>query len=101
MKAFALDSEHRAIEPIDITDHADLARLIGYDTIEPNAVGSADDQLFFDEECFLCGTKGRFQIDSAIPVPGKAELVGAADEGKPLRNVITDVDSRCSRIGYL
>lgn len=57
MKALMLDPEHRAIEPIDITDHADIARLIGYDTIESDAVGSADDRLFFDEECFLRGAK--------------------------------------------
>lgn len=96
-----IDPGHRAIEPMDVKDHADIARLIGYDTIESDAVGTAGDRLFFDEECFLRGTKGRFQIDSVIAVSGKAQLISTADEGKTLRDVATDIDSLRSRIKYL
>lgn len=101
MKALLIQPETRAIEPIDVPDHAAIAKLIGYDTIESDAVGSAGDRLFFDEECFLRGTQGRFQIDSVIPVSGKAVLIGTADDGKTLRDVATDVDSLCGRIKYL
>jgi hypothetical protein len=101
MKALLINPESRSIEPIDVADHATIARLIGYDTIESDAVGTAGDRLYFDEECFLRGTKGRFQIDSVIPVSGKAVLVGTADEGKTLRDVATDIDSLRSRIKYL
>jgi len=101
MKALLINPENRAIEPIDVKDHADIARLIGYDTIESDAVGTTGDRLFFDEECFVRGTKGRFQIDSVIPVSGKAVLIGTADEGKTLRDVATDLDSLRHRIKYL
>jgi hypothetical protein len=76
-------------------------KLIGYDTIESDAVGTAGDRLYFDEECFLRGSRGRFQIDSVIPVSGRAVLVGTADEGRTLRDVATDADSLRQRIKYL
>jgi hypothetical protein len=101
MKALLINPESRSIEPIDVADHATIARLIGYDTIESDAVGTAGDRLFFDEECFLRGTKGRFQIDSVIPVSGKAVLIGTANEGKSLHDVATDIDSLRGRIKYL
>lgn len=101
MKALLIDPESRSLKPIDIQDREDIAKRIGYDTIESDSVGSAGDRLFFDEECFLRGTKGRFQIDSVIPVSGKAVLIGTADEGKTLRDVTTDLDSLRSRIKYL
>ena len=101
MKALLINPENRSIEPIDVADHAAVARLIGYDTIESDAVGTAGDRLFFDEECFLRGTQGRFQVDSMIPVSGKAVLVGTADDGRTLRDVVTDADSLRSRLKYL
>jgi hypothetical protein len=101
MKALLIDPENRAIDSVDVKDRADIVRLIGYDTIESDAVGAAGDRLFFDEECFLRGTQGRFQIDSVIPVSGTAVLIGTADEGKTLRDVATDIDNLRSRIKYL
>ncbi len=101
MKALLIDPENRSLEPIDIQGRDDIAKLIGYDTIESDAVGTAGDRLYFDEECFLRGTKGRFQIDSVIPVSGRAVLVGTADDGSTLRDVATDIDSLRSRIKYL
>jgi hypothetical protein len=101
MKAFLIDPEKQSLEPIDIQGHEDIVKLIGYDTIESDAVGTAGDRLYFDEECFLRGTKGRFQIDSVIPVSGRAVLVGTADDGRTLRDVATDADSLRSRLKYL
>lgn len=101
MKAFLIDPENRSLEPIDILGREDIAKLIGYDTIESDAVGTAGDRLYFDEECFLRGTQGRFQIDSVIPVSGKAVLIGTSDAGKTLRDVATDIDSLRSRLKYL
>jgi hypothetical protein len=101
MKALLIDPENRSLEPIDIQGREDIVKLIGYDTIESDAVGTAGDRLYFDEECFLRGSRGRFQIDSVIPVSGRAVLVGTADEGRTLRDVATDADSLRSRIKYL
>jgi hypothetical protein len=101
MKALLINPETQSIEAIDIGSHADLASLIGYDTIESDAVGTAGDRLYFDEECFLRGTSGRFQIDSVIPVSGRAVLAGTADDGTTLRDVATEIEDLRSRIKYL
>ena len=101
LKAFLITPENRSIEAIDIKGREDIARLIGFDTIESDAVGTAGDRLYFDEECFLRGSSGRFQIDSVIPVSGKALIVGTADGGGTLRDVATDIDSLRGRIKYL
>jgi hypothetical protein len=76
-------------------------KLIGYDTIESDAVGPAGDRLYFDEECFLRGTKGRFQIDNVIPVSGRAVLAGTGGDGRTLRDVATDIDSLRGRLKHL
>ncbi len=101
MKALLITPENRSIEAIDIGGHDDIARLIGFDTIESDAVGTEGDRLYFDEECFLRGAGGRFQVDSIIPISGKAVIVGTTGNGTALRDATTDVDSLRSRIKYL
>lgn len=101
MKAILIVPETKSMAAIDISGRDDIARLIGFDTIESDAVGTAGDRLFFDEECFLRGGGVRFQIDTIIPVSGKALVVGTTDDGKVLRDVVTDIDSLRSRIKYL
>lgn len=101
MKALLINPERQSIEPIDIGSHAELASLIGYDTIESDAIGTGGDRLYFDEECFLRGTAGRFQIDTVIPVSGRAVIVGTAEDGATLRDVATDIEDVRSRIKYL
>lgn len=101
MKAILIVPETKSMAAIDISGRDDIARLIGFDTIESDAVGTAGDRLFFDEECFLRGGGVRFQVDTIIPVSGKALVVGTTDDGKVLRDVVTDIDSLRSRIKYL
>ncbi len=101
MKAILINPEIRAIETVDIEGRDDIARLVGYDTLESDAIGTAGDRLFFDEECFLRGTTGRFQIDTIIPVSGKGVIVGTAENGSTLRDVATGIDELRSRIKYL
>ena len=101
MKAFLIDPENRSIESIDINGFDDIVRLVGYDTLESDAVGTEGDRLYFDEECFLRGTTGRFQIDTIIPVSGKGVIVGTSDDGSTLRDVATDIEELRSRIKYL
>jgi hypothetical protein len=101
MKALLINPENKSIEAIDIESREDIARLIGFDTIASDAVGTAGDRLYFDEECFLRGSSGRFQIDKLIPVSGKAVVVGTTDHGATVSNAVTDIDSLRSRIQYL
>jgi hypothetical protein len=101
MKAFLIAPEHRSIEAIDIANRDDIAKIIGYDTIESDAVGTGSDRLFFDEECFLRGTGGRFQVDKLIPISGRAVVVGVAGDGTMLCDAAVDIDNLRGRIKYL
>ena len=101
MKAILIDGERRSVETIDVGSRDDIVKLIGFDTIESDVVGTEGDRLYFDEECFLRGTGGRFQVDTIIPVSGKAVIVGTSGNGTALRDAATDVDSVRSRIKYL
>jgi len=101
MKAILINPENRSIESVDIDGRNDIVRLVGFDTLESDAIGTAGDRLFFDEECFLRGTTGRFQIDTIIPVSGKGVIVGVAEDGSTLRDAVTDIDALRSRIKYL
>jgi hypothetical protein len=101
MKALLIDPGNRTIEAIEIEGRDGLVKRIGYATLESDAVGTAGDRLYFDEECFLRGTTGRFQVDTLIPVSGIGVIVGTAEDGKTLRDVMTDIDSLRGRIKYL
>lgn len=101
MKAILIDPENQSIESVDIDDRNDLVRLVGFDTLESDAVGTQGDRLYFDEECFLRGTTGRFQIDTIIPVSGKGVIVGTDEDGSTLSDVVTSIDELRNRIKYL
>ena len=101
MKAYLIDAENQAIETIDVKNMDDIIRLVGYETLESDAVGNTGDRLFFDEECFLRGSAGRFQIDKLIPVSGKGIVIACSEDGTTLSDVNTDQDDLRSRIKYL
>ncbi len=101
MKAIVISPEQRSVASIDIGGREDIAKLIGFDTVESDGVGQDGDRLFFDEECFLRGTAGRFQLDNLVPISGKAVIVGTTSDGSVLRDARTDVASLASRIKYL
>jgi hypothetical protein len=101
MKAILINAQARTIEPVEINSREDIVRLVGFDTLESDAVGKAGDRLFFDEECFLRGTGGRFQIDTVIPVSGVGIVVGTKGEDGTLCDARTDIDDLRSRIKYL
>ena len=99
--AIVISPATQSIETVDVATLADIKAIIGYDTLESDAIGTRGDRLYFDEECFLRGTSGRFQIDTVIPVSGRAVIVGTADDGATLRDVATDIEDVRSRIKYL
>lgn len=100
MKALLISPENRAIEEITISGMDDIKSIIGYDTIESDAVGSEGDYLFFDAECFLRGTGGRFQIDTLIPVSGKGIIAGYDGEGS-FSDVTISSEALSGRLKYL
>ena len=104
MKAFLIDATTRSITPVMLTDGLfDIEALIGYDTIESDAIDASGDRLFFDERCFLreqtCNA--RFQIDNLAPVANKALVVGSADDGAILKDVMVDHTTLERRITWL
>jgi hypothetical protein len=101
MKALLINPESHTVEQVDLAGIDDIAKLIGFDTVESDAVGSQGDRLFFDEECFLRGTAGRFQVDNLVPISGRAVLVGASADASVLHDVATDAESLRGRIRYL
>jgi hypothetical protein len=101
MKAIVISPATQSIETVDVATLTDIRAIIGCDTLESDAIGTQGDRLYFDEECFLRGTSGRFQIDSVIPVAGKGVIVGTIDGGATLRDAVTDVDDLRRRIRHL
>jgi len=101
MKALLIDAEQQTIEETEVQGREDIARLVGYDTLESDAIGPDGDRLYFDEECFLRGTGGRFQIDSVIPVSGKGVVVGANADGSELKDVTSTPETLRERLKYL
>ena len=99
-KAFLISPEQKSVEPIELSDENEIKTLIGFETIESDAVGSAGDRLFLDEECFIRGTTGRFQIDNLIPVAGKGVVVGTATDGAALADVLIGIDDLRRRVSF-
>ena len=101
MKALLIKPDSQAIEKIEISGMDDIKELIGFDTITSDAVGNTGDRIFFDEECFLRQTSGRFQVDTLIPISGKAVIVAADEDGEALRDVVLGADELGGRVKYL
>ncbi len=101
MKALLIDPDTQSIAAIELTSQEAIAEIIGYDTIESDEIGPDGDRLYFDEECFLRGTSGRFQIDKVIPVSGKGLIVGSPDEGQTLQDARSTEADIQARIKYL
>jgi len=101
MKALLISPENQSVEAVDINSLDDIKELIGFDTLTSDAVGDEGDRVFFDEECFLRQTSGRFQIDSLIPISGKAVIVGGGEDDDTLNDALTAADDLSERIKYL
>lgn len=101
MKAFLITPDTRTISEVEIATLDDIKALIGFDTIESDTVGTQGDRLYFDEECFLRGASGRFQIDRVIPVAGRGVLAGTAGDAAGLGDVATALEELRARIRYL
>lgn len=100
MRALLISPETRTIEPVEVSGIDEIKALIGYETLESDAVGEAGDRLYFDEECFIRGTEGRFQIDSLIPVAGRGVVIGAGPDGEGLEDVQISAETLASRVKF-
>lgn len=98
MKAILIDASEQSLHIIEVENEAAIAGVIGFKTLESEDV-QPEHKLFFDEECFLRGSKGRFQLDKLIPISGKAVIVG--NVGGELGDVTLSTDDLAPRIQYL
>lgn len=100
MKAVLISPQQRTVEPVDINTMDDIIELVGYQTIESDVVGDNGDRLYFDEECFIRGTTGRFRLDKLIPIAGIGVIVGTAVDGASFADMASDIDDLRSRIVF-
>jgi hypothetical protein len=100
MRALLITPDTQSIEAVEVAGLDDVKSLIGFDTLESDAVGSEGDRLYFDEECFLRGSPGRFQVDTLIPVAGKGLVVGTADDGITLRDAAIGIEELRGRTKF-
>ena len=101
MKAYLITPDTQSLQEIDISSLDDIKSVIGFETIESDATGSEGDRLYFDEECFLRATPGRFQIDKLIPVSGKGVIAGADADGVSLVDVKVSLEELKQRVKYI
>jgi hypothetical protein len=104
MKAYLIDANSKTVSPVEQpAGLPDIRRLIGYDSIGSEKIGASSDRLFFDEGCFLRdqGGKGRFRLDTLVPVADKAVVAGSSDDGATLRDAVTKLAALQQRIVWL
>ena len=99
MHALLIDGSKQAIEAVEISSKADIAKLVGRDTIICDEM-DASNAVYFDEDCFIRGTSGRFQIDKLAPIAGKAIVVGYL-EGEQLTNASISIEELTARTRFL
>ena len=99
-EAYLISLEDKSIESIELSDVSEVAAVVGYETIESDDIGNGKDRLFFDEECFIRGSSGRFQIDKLIPVAGKGVVVGVSADGVTLSDVSVSRDELLGRTHF-
>ena len=101
MKALLVNPMSQSIEEIEINSHDDIVAKIGFESIISDEVGPDGDHLYFDEDCFLRGTDGRFQIDNIVPVAGMGIVMGSTDGGETLSDVNVSAENLSVRVKYL
>ena len=99
MKALVITAQPFSVEPAEIAGLEDIQALIGYPTLESDEIDANGDRLYFDEECFLRGTQGRFRVDNLAPVAGVAVVVGSQDDA--LADVATPLAELVARVTCL
>jgi len=101
MKALLINPAAQNIIEKDISNKEDIVEFIGFDTIQSDPIGNQGDSIFFDENCFLRGTEGRFQIDTLVPIAGNAVIVRSSENGDVFEDVKMDLNDLQTRIKYM
>jgi len=82
MRVIVINGECKSLEVAEIDGQSDIVRLIGHDCVISDEIDDKD-AVYFDEECFIRGSTGKFQIDKLAPISGTAVVAGVAVGGQP------------------
>jgi hypothetical protein len=98
--AYLIDPETQRIEPVEVAGREAIAELIGFDTLTSDRLPDGGDYLFFDEECFIRGTTGRFKLGNMVPVAGKAVVVGYAEHDAGVSDVVMGLEELKAQVAF-
>ncbi len=104
MRAYLIDPITRSITEENISaGESDIARLIGFDSVDFDEIDDNGDRLFFDESCFIRhgSEMPRFKVDNLAPVAGKGVIAGGPPGSKGLSDALVSVDALRSRVSFL
>ncbi len=101
MKAYLIKPIAKEITLVDVSNLEDIASLVGFDSIHFDEISGTEDKIYFDEDCFIRGTEGRFKIDSLIPIAGNAVVLSVSGESNELADVKCSLSDLEKRITYL
>lgn len=100
MKALIVNPVDREINLAEVENLEQIIKIIGFETVIADDIDATGDKLYFDEECFLRGASGRFQLDKLVPVSGKGVIVGSSADGS-MADLASDVEQLKSRIQFI
>ena len=99
MQAVVINGKEQSIEKADIVSIDTIIERVGYDSVLADELDSTN-RIYFDEDCFVRGTEGRFQIDTLPPIAGVAVIMGSGETGA-LADVSLSVDEIRERVSFL
>lgn len=99
MRAILINGADKTTSEIDVTSTDDLVKAVGYVTLIADDMG-AGNWVYFDEDCFLRGIEGRFQLDTLPPIAGNAVVIGG-DGRVQLSATALPLDDLAARVRYL
>ena len=99
MKVIVIKGAEQTLESTEVGREQDMRELIGQDSVIYDEIDD-DNAVYFDEDCFIRGTAGRFQIDSLAPIAGTAVVIGRTAEGA-LTHTSFDPETLKPRIKFL
>jgi len=80
MQAIIIDGKTQTIQPAELASMDDIIARIGFESVIGDELDSVH-RIYFDEDCFLRGTAGRFQIDTLPPIAGVGVILGSTETG--------------------
>ena len=99
MRVIVINGAEQTLESAEVGREQDMRELIGQDSVIYDEIDD-DNAVYFDEDCFIRGTEGRFQIDSLAPSAGTAVVIGRTAEGA-LTHTNFEPDTLKARIKFL